>query len=233
MFFLKLFLKLFPLYALMLWAADDNNGGDSADDDNTDKGNADDDKGQSGNDKTSTGDDKTGGDKPAFTQADVDRIAGQTRKEAMHKWAKDHGFEGVKDLEEIIKAKHEADEQSKSDLTKAQETAQREKTAREQAEAELRKTKIEIAVTKKAAELNFAFPDDTLAFLNLSAVEVDDGGKITGFDKQLEDLAKSGRLPMKGQQQQQSIGNQTRTNRGSSSANTQQQPERTERIVRF
>lgn len=228
------FLKLFPLYALMLLAADDDNGGGSAGDDNTDKGNTDDDKGQSGNDKTSTGDDKAGGDKPAFTQADIDRIAGQTRKEAMAKWAKEHGFENVKDLEEIIKAKRDADEQAKTDLQKAQDTAQREKVAREQAEAALRSERIKAAVVKKATELNFAFPDDTLAFLNLSAVEIDDNGKISGFDKQLDDLAKSGRLPMKGQQQQQSFGNQTRTNRGNSSASTNnQQPERTERIVRF
>lgn len=205
---------MFRTRPFFLFDADTGNTGGSGDS-NTSTG-----EGGSGN-QGEAGNNQDGGQQggagsgqqsqPTFTQADLDRIAGNTRKEAMAKFAKDHGFDSVDDLKAAIKAQKDAEEQAKSDLQKAQEAEQREKTAREAAEAELRRLRIETAILEKATGLNFANPRDAMALLDMSKVEIDDTGKVTGFDKQLDDLAKSGRLPIKGQQQGAGIGNQTRT----------------------
>lgn len=172
---------------------------------------------------------QTGTTAPTFTQADIDRIAGKTRKEALALFAKEHGFTDVKALEEIVKAKREADEQAKTELQKALELANTEKQAREALESQLKQERIRAAVVKKATELNFAYPDDTLALLDMSSFELDDKGKVTGFEKALEDLAKSGRLQMKVQRQQ--IGNQTRTSGTTGAQPKQEGPQRP--IIRF
>jgi hypothetical protein len=225
--------KLFPLF---LYDADTGNGGGSGNTSTGEGGSGD--QGEAGN-NTQTGGQQGGSagggqqNQPTFTQADLDRIAGTTRKEAMAKFAKDHGFADVKALEAAIKAQKDAEEQAKTDLQKAQEGEQREKTAREAAEAELKKVRIETAILTGAAELNFANPQDALALLNLSGVQIDDAGKVTGHEKLLDDLAKSGRLPMK---QGAGIGNQTRTPAAKTPGGqqTQQQQAETQRpVVRF
>lgn len=224
--------KLFS-HPFFLFDADTGNGGGSGDNTSTGEGGAGEGntsqggqagQGQAGaqtqnlaSQQTNAGGQQTG----TFTQADLDRIAGNTRKEAMAKFAKDHGFDSVEALKAAIKAQKDAEEQAKSDLQKAQEAEQRQKTAREAAEAELHRLRIETAILEKATGLNFANPRDAMALLDMSKVEIDDTGKVTGFEKQLDDLAKSGRLPLKGQQQGAGIGNQTRTRTSGAGGQTQ------------
>lgn len=236
----KHFFKIFPLYMLMLWNTEPG-GGDLG---STSTGEGDNSGGQGNNSGGQTGDSNntpTGGGQqpgtnaPMFTQADLDRVAGKTRKEALATWAKEHGLGDVKDLEEIIRAKREAEEQAKSDLQKANDRAAKAEAKAGDLESQLKAERIKAAVVAKATELNFAFPADTIALLDLSAVEVDDSGKVTGFEKALDDLVKSGRLPMKGQQQQP-IGNLTRRgNTGATTPNNQQggQQQQQPSIVRF
>lgn len=55
--------------------------------------------------------------------------------------------------------------------------------------------KIRSTVISKAVELGFASPEDAFALADLSEVEITDG-KVVGYEKSLEALAKSGRLTM-------------------------------------
>lgn len=195
-----MFLKFFPLYTLALWAADD--GGASGGGTSTGEGGTGGDSGQAGagdagNGAPTGGDTSGNGSDPTFTQADLDRIAGKTRKEALATFAKEHGFDSASELEAIIKAKKEADDQAKTDLEKAQADAQREKTAREQTEQRLYSAVLRAAFDRAAGDL---VADLDLAFLAaqsaglLSAdggIEVDaDKQSVTGLDKAIETLLK-------------------------------------------
>lgn len=180
--------KLFPLYALMLWAGDAGAGGGETE---TDAGQ------QSGDTNTQTGGGQPGNSGATFTQADLDRIAGQTRKEALAKWAKDHGFASVAEAETAIKAQKEAEDKSKSDLEKAQTEAQREKAAREAAEARLTNTVLRSAFDRAAmavvGDLDLAY----LAAQNAGLLTAEAGividvekNTVTGLDKIVEKLLK-------------------------------------------
>lgn len=176
--------KLFPLYALMLWAGDAGAGG------GTSTG-----EGDPPGDPPAGAGAQTGGGQPGsngatFTQADLDRIAGQTRKEALAKWAKDHGFASVAEAETAIKAQKEAEDKSKSDLEKAQTEAQREKAAREAAEARLTNTVLRSAFDRAAmavvGDLDLAY----LAAQNAGLLTAEAGividvekNTVTGLDK--------------------------------------------------
>lgn len=128
----------------------------------------------------------------------------------------------------------EAAEKEKADkeLTESQRLQKELEAARaEKAEMEnrLKTTTIKNAVLAKAGELNFDHPADALALIDLSSVEISEDGKVIGFEKALEDLAKSGRLKMKGNGSP-GIG----TPRGGKTNNQQGQPQQPQRpIVRF
>ena len=104
-----MFEQLFPLFQLALWAADDagsGGGGDAS-------------AGQAGDGETSTGggqvsgEASTGDDEPGddqtFTQEDLNRVAGKTRREAVKQFVKELGLESADDLKAIIKAKQDAE----------------------------------------------------------------------------------------------------------------------------
>lgn len=65
-------------------------------------------------------------------------------------------------------------------------------------QTQMQEWRIGQAVERAASEAGFAHPQDAAALVDLSALEIDDDGKVTGFEKQLEELAKSGRLAMTG-----------------------------------
>lgn len=73
-------------------------------------------------------------------------------------------------------------------------------------EAAEKRRQISLAIQAKAKELGFDNPEDAEALIDTSKVEITDDGKITGFGAELDALAKSGRLPMKGDQPQQRRG---------------------------
>lgn len=139
----------------------------------------------------------SGGNGATFSQADLDRIAGNTRKEAMAKFAKEHGFADVKALEAAIKSQREADEAAKTELQKAKDGEVREKSRAETAEARLYDTLLRAAFDRAAVE---QVADLELAYLaakeagllkSESGVTVDvESGKVSGLDKVVEKLLK-------------------------------------------
>lgn len=92
--------------------------------------------------------------------------------------------------------KLEAIESDGTETEKLQKLLAEERTAREKTEGDLKSFKIRMAVLAKAAELQFEHPEDALALTDISSVEIAED-KVTGFEKSLEALAKSKRLPMK------------------------------------
>jgi hypothetical protein len=53
------------------------------------------------------------------------------------------------------------------------------------------------AVLLAAAELGFANAEDAFALMDMSTVEITEGGEVKGYQAALKKLAESGRLPMK------------------------------------
>lgn len=75
--------------------------------------------------------------------------------------------------------------------TDTQEALIQAQLERDEALATLKQHKIHSAVVAKAAELGFAHPEDAIALADLSQAEVGEDGKIAGFEKSLEALAKA------------------------------------------
>lgn len=151
-------------------------------------------------DSGGTGDagDKTpGGNGAGFTQADLDRVAGQTRKEALRRWARELGFDDPAAIEAVIRAQKDADEKAKTDLQKLQEKT----TAAEQRAQGLEgrlydvilRAAFDRAAADKVADLELAYLAAREAKL-LSAdagVTVDvEAGTVAGVDKIVEKLLK-------------------------------------------
>lgn len=187
MFLIKLITFLFPLLRLTLWAAGDGDPG--ATDDPT-----------GGDTEPGDSDPPTGSDRPGdakFTQADIDRFTGKARREALARWAKENGFADVKDLEAVIKAKKEADDKAKTDLTKANERAEREATRAETAEKRLYEVVLkfgfQLAAVDTVADVELAYlAAQNLGLLNGEGpVEIDlDSASVKGMDKVIEKLLK-------------------------------------------
>lgn len=185
---IKLFLMLFPLLRLTLWAADSGDPGGDADDPPA---------GEAGDTDPPTGGDKPGDDR-RFTQAEVDRFAGRARKEALARWAKDNGFADVKDLEAVIAAKKEADDKAKSDLDKANDRATRESERADKAEKRLYdivlKFGFQLAASEHVADIDLAYlAASDLGLLNGDGpVEIDlDTATVKGMDKVVKKLLES------------------------------------------
>lgn len=113
--------NLFLLYQLALFNADAGNGNGGGGATSTGEGGQSG-QGGGGTDDAGAGNGTTSGG-VTFTQADVDRIAGQTRQQALGRWARDLGFDDPEQIKKIIEAQKEADDKAKSDLEKAQEKA--------------------------------------------------------------------------------------------------------------
>lgn len=175
-------------------------GGGSGTDSGTDNANS---GGQTGG---------TGGDDKTFSQADIDRIVGERAKRAgeaaVAKILQDMGFQKAEDLKAAVDAQRQAEDAKKSELQKLQDglkAAADEKARAEQERDEARTEKdgilIRHAIELKAVELGFGNPRDAYELLladeSLESVEISDAGKVSGYEKALEELAKSGRLPMK------------------------------------
>lgn len=155
-----------------------------------------------------TGGTQGGGGEAKFTQADVDRIVGEraTRasESAVSKLLKELGFEKPDELKAAVKAHKDAEDAKKSELEKLQGAVT--KAGEKQAQAEVKAAELEEllqgermrnAIVAKASELGFEVPGDAYALIDLAEVKVGEDGKVSGFEKALEELAKSGRLKMR------------------------------------
>lgn len=144
---------------------------------------------------TSTGEGETGnGETATFTQADLDRIAGRTRKESISRFIKDLGMESVDDLKAIIASKQQADEQSKSDLEKANEkladAENRAQAAIIAAKWALIRSEFNRIGSDKLADLDLAFMAAG-DLLNHDEIEIDlEKSNVSGVDKIIDNLIK-------------------------------------------
>jgi len=141
--------------------------------------------------ETSTG---TVGTTPVTTDALQAEVARLNRIVQM---AKSEAHERRKRLEDLEKAETERAQATLTETEKLKAQLAEIAKERESIAAELHLARVKSAVVSKANELGFASPEDAYTLIDLSAIEVNEDGKVTGYEKALEALAKSGRLPMK------------------------------------
>ena len=135
---------------------------------------------------------------PADGQTTADELKAELERVRLAlKNANKEAADRRKKLEAYEAAEKEAAEKELSEAQRLQKELEAAKAARLELEAKLRTNTIHNAALAKAAALEFDHPADALALIDLSAVEITADGKVTGFEKALEELAKSGRLKMK------------------------------------
>lgn len=141
-----------------------------------------------------TGATSTTGETPKTIEA---VLAELEKAKAALKAANSESASRRKRLEELEKAEQERAQAQLSETEKLKAQLAEMAGNAEKVAAELQATRIRSAVLTKAGELGFVSPEDAAALADMSAVQIDDDGKVTGFEKALEALAKSGRLPMR------------------------------------
>ena len=99
-----------------------------------------------------------------------------------------------------------------------------------QLETQMQEYRVAQAVEMAAVEAGFAHPKDAAALVDLSAITIDDDGKITGFEEKLKELAKSGRLAMAGNNQE--LGTPSRDTKPKVQSKSQKRDEIYERVGR-
>lgn len=136
-----------------------------------------------------------------FTQADLDRIAGQTRKDAKSAERAALLKElGVADLDAAKKVIADAETARKAQLTETERLQQAKEesdrklataeAARQKAEQDRKDALLTAAVVGKASG-RFANPQAVVKLADLSKVTLGDDGQFTGIDDALEALAKA------------------------------------------
>ena len=105
-----------------------------------------------------------------------------------------------------LEAKEAAEADNLSELEKLQKQVADMAARDEQRERENRALRIKTSVMAKVSEAGFAHPEDAFALLDLSEVEIADDGQVKGFEKSLDALVESGRLPMAGQKESAGLG---------------------------
>jgi len=115
--------------------------------------------------------------------------------EGTQKRLKEVNAESASRRKELEALKADEDKQL-SEVQKLQADIEKMKARDEQREKENKALKIRSAVMAKVSEAGFAHPDDAFALLDLSEVEIADDGQVKGYEKSLDALVESGRLPM-------------------------------------
>lgn len=136
---------------------------------------------------------------PQFTQADLDRIAGQTRKEAKSAeraaLLKELGVEDLDQAKQALKAAEEArkaqmtqEERLKTEKAELERRATEAEAARQKAEQERQAALVEAEIVARASG-RFANPKAVIRLIDLAKVKVGEGGVIEGVDEALNALA--------------------------------------------
>lgn len=177
---------LFPLQ-LQFFAADGGSGGPNT-------GGA----GTGGQEPDAGGKDG-GATKVQFTpeqQAAIDAIIAErlsraeksAAKKALEARAKELGFESAEAMEAALKAAKEAQDAQKSEAEKLREALEAEKAKAAQAVERAKTALIKAAFTAEALAANLVSVDDAFKLADLSGVEVDDDGTVTGVKEAVEKL---------------------------------------------
>lgn len=117
--------------------------------------------------------------------AELERLRAALKK--ANREARDYRLK-AKSFEEAEEARQQAE---LSELEKAQKIAEKAQAAAKQAADELRATRLQHAVEMAATARGFHDSADALALADLSGVEIDDAGTVTGVESALDALAKS------------------------------------------
>lgn len=111
-----------------------------------------------------------------------------------------------KEIEAFEKEKTDREKANLTEAEKFQAEIKMIKADHETLQKQLKAERVRTALLSKATALNFANPEDAIALTDMSAVEITDDGKVTGFEKSMDALAKDGRLPMKEETTTKSLG---------------------------
>jgi len=125
--------------------------------------------------------------------------------EGAQKRLKEVNAESAARRKELEKFKEQEGEQL-SEVQKLQAEVEAMKARDEQREKENRALRIKNVVMAKVSEAGFAHPEDAYSLLDLSEVEIADDGQVKGYEKSLDDLVESGRLPMAEQEKGAGFG---------------------------
>ena len=112
-------------------------------------------------------------------------------------------------LSALEKEKESWETKSLSETEKLQAEIKRTQEAHKALQDKLEAERVRTAVITTAIELGFASPEDAFSLTDLSAIEISDDGKVSGFEKSLKALAESGRLAMKDQKRSDGLGTPT------------------------
>lgn len=123
------------------------------------------------------------------------RRIGELNKESASRRKKLEELEKVQ--EEEKRAKMTEAEKALADAQKWQVRASEQEKKYAELEERFNEFRIGLALEREANKLGFAHPEDAIALVDISDLTIGEDGKVTGFEKRLEELAKSGRLPMR------------------------------------
>lgn len=149
---------------------------------------------------TATG---TAGDGATFAQADVDRIVTERLERERRRLGDKHAkelakYEDYGELQEAAARLQEIDDANKSETEKVLERVQElERQAAELQSQNARlveeqsETQLQLRITAKASEMDFADPLDAYRLLNVSSLTIGDDGEIEGLADQLTALSEA------------------------------------------
>lgn len=131
-----------------------------------------------------------------FTQADIDRIVKDRLDRERAKAKEQYG--DYDQLKQAAAKLREIEDANRSEIDKATERAKTLEAQLAQAEADKAKLAqerqdalVRSAIVAKATAAKFLDPEDAVRFIDLSQVQIKDGGKVEGIEPQLEALGKA------------------------------------------
>lgn len=142
-----------------------------------------------------------GGPKVLFTpeqQAELERILGErvsraekvAARKALEAQAKELGFESVDEMKAALEAVREKQDSEKSEVEKLRAALDAERAKAKSAADRAKNALIKAAFAEQAVAANLVNVDDAFLLADLSGVEVDDDGKVTGVKEAVERLVK-------------------------------------------
>jgi hypothetical protein len=124
----------------------------------------------------------------AFTQKDVNKLAGNARKEARTAFLIELGVEKPDDLKAIVEAHRTMEEEMSTEADKARKTAEKAEAGRQAAEERYTNTLREFAL-RDALRDSGINPDrlkGAMRLADMSSLEVDKEGNVSGLDEVVE-----------------------------------------------